>query len=44
MKGIVEPPDGSDGVVAFFFEDDPDTRDVGESGTVLGPGAHMTWL
>ena len=42
VKGIVSPPDGSDGVVALFLEDDPDTRDVGDS--VLGRGAHETWL
>ena len=42
VKGIVEAPDGSDGVVTLFFEDDSDTRDVGES--VTGRGAHPTWL
>ena len=44
VKGIVEPPDGSDGVVALFLEDDPDTRDVGESAASTGRGSHMTWL
>jgi hypothetical protein len=42
--GIVEPPtDGSDGVVALFLDDDPDTRDdVGESAAFIGPGTHET--
>ena len=44
VKGIVEAPDGSDDVVALFLEDDPDTRDVGESAAFTGRGAHVTWL
>ena len=44
VKGIVEPFDGSDGVVALFLEDDPDSRDVGESAASAGRDAHITWL
>ena len=42
VKGIVEPFDRGDGVLAAFLEDDVDARNGRESS--LGRGAQPTWL
>ena len=43
VKGIVEPFDGGDGVLAAFLEDDGDARNGRES-SLGGRGAQLTWL